>query len=255
MATQKQIDANRLNALKSTGPRTPETKAITRLNAVRDGITGQVITLSEEDLPVFEKLKAALIDDLAPKTVMELHLASSIAWDTWRLDHLRAVEMNMYAAGAEDPECDVDDVDSDTPELHTAMSGARTFSKESKKFALMSIYEQRINRGIHKNLETLRKLQAERKANYQNDLEHETWIAIANDARGLPYTAPTRRSENGFIFSTSEVLAKVNRQSVLNVACGTYAGPRRILFDGAWEKHGEPSPNRPNSGLKVAAAA
>ena len=35
MATLKQIEANRLNALKSTGPRTPEGRAAIRLNAVR----------------------------------------------------------------------------------------------------------------------------------------------------------------------------------------------------------------------------
>ena len=52
-------------------------------------------------------------------------------------------------------------LNSDTPELHTAMSGTLTFGKEFKKFALMSMYEQR--RSIHKNLETLRKLQAGRK--------------------------------------------------------------------------------------------
>jgi len=51
MATQKQIDANRINAQKSTGPRTEEGKSKSRMNAKRDGITGQVVTLSEEDLP------------------------------------------------------------------------------------------------------------------------------------------------------------------------------------------------------------
>jgi hypothetical protein len=101
MATEKQIAANRKNSLHSTGPRTPEGKAITRLNAKRDGLTGQVTTLSHEDRPIFEKLTSNLIADLAPKTVMELNLANSIAWDTWRLNHLRAVEMNMYALGSE----------------------------------------------------------------------------------------------------------------------------------------------------------
>jgi len=67
MSSQKQLDANRANAQKSTGPLSPESKAKTRLNAKRDGITGQVITLSEEDLPVFEKLKAELIAELTPK--------------------------------------------------------------------------------------------------------------------------------------------------------------------------------------------
>ena len=81
MATEKQIAANRRNAQKSTGPRTEEGKSKTRLNALRDGFTGQVITLSAEDLPIFEKFKSDLIKDLAPKTTMELSLANAIAWD------------------------------------------------------------------------------------------------------------------------------------------------------------------------------
>ena len=165
MATsQKQIDANRRNAQKSTGARTDEGKAKTRLNALRDGLTGQVITLSDEERPIFEKLKAELIADLAPKTVMELKLAGSIAWDTWRLDHLRAIEMNVYALGTEtnDTVIDCDDV-----QIQTAMSAAVTFKQESHDFALRSIYEQRMNRSLHKNLATLLKLQAERKAAYK----------------------------------------------------------------------------------------
>lgn len=137
MASEKQIAANRINALNSTGPSSPEAKNKVRMNAMRDGITGQVITLSEEERPIFEQLKAELIEDLAPKTTMELHLASSIAWDTWRLDHLRAVEMNLYALGTQDPDCDIQ---CDGPELHDAMSDALTFVKQSKKIGLMSIY-------------------------------------------------------------------------------------------------------------------
>jgi hypothetical protein len=92
MATEKQIAADQKNAQNSTGPKTEKGKARTRLNAKRDGHNGQVTTPSGEDRPLFEALKAELIADLAPKTVMELKLASSIAWDTWRLDHLRAMQ-------------------------------------------------------------------------------------------------------------------------------------------------------------------
>ena len=137
MTSEKQIAANRANAQKSPGPSSPEAKEKVRMNAMRDGITGQVITLSADDLPIFEKLKAELIEDFAPKTTMELHLANSIAWDTWRLDHLRAVEMNLYALGTQDPDCDIE---CDGPELHTAMSGGLTFAKQSKRFGLLSIY-------------------------------------------------------------------------------------------------------------------
>jgi hypothetical protein len=253
MASEKQIAANRRNSQSSTGPASEEAKTKTRMNAMRDGITGQVITLSDEDRPIFEKLKAELIEDLAPKTTMELHLASSIAWDTWRLDHLRAVEMNLYALGTQDPDCDID---CDGPQLHTAMSGALTFVKQSKKMGLLSIYEQRLNRSIHKNMEQLAELQAERKRNYEHDLKEEMDIAKANEVNGLPYQAPTRRSKNGIVFSTAEILAAANRQSVVSVARSTFGGPKRIFFEGAWENF---EPIRPNSGPKfgseLAAAA
>jgi len=215
MASEKQIAANRRNAQLSPGPSSPEAKAKTRLNAMRDGITGQVITLSEEELPIFERLKAELIEDLAPKTTMELHLVSSIAWDTWRLDHLRAVEMNLYALGTQDPDCDVD---CNEPKLQTAMSEALTFVKQSKQMGLMSIYEQRLNRSIHKNRDKLAAHQTERKRNYEHGLKEEMDIAKANETNGLPYQAPSRHSRNGIIFSTSEILAAANRQSVVSVA-------------------------------------
>jgi len=41
MATQRQIDSNRLNALKSTGPKTAEGKAVSRLNATTPGLAGE----------------------------------------------------------------------------------------------------------------------------------------------------------------------------------------------------------------------
>jgi hypothetical protein len=252
MATEKQIEANRINALKSPGPSSPEAKAKVRMNAMRDGITGQVITLSEEERPIFEQLKTELIDDFAPKTTMELRLASSIAWDTWRLDHLRAVEMNLYALGTQDPDCDIE---CDGPELHTAMSGALTFVKQAKKMGLLSIYEQRLNRSIHKNMDKLAELQTERKRDYEKDLEIEMSIAKANEINGLPYQAPARRSKNGIVFSTAEVQAAANRESVVSAAKRTYGAPKQIFFEGAWEQYDDRTPNRPNSGLKIAAAA
>jgi len=232
MATSgKQRAANRRNAQKSTGPLTAATKSKVRLNAMRDGFNGQVTTLSTEDRPVYEKFKSQFIADLAPKTVMELSLAHSIAWDTWRLNRLRAVEMNIYALGASDP---ATAVDCNTPELQTAMSDALTFQKESRTFGLMSIYEQRMNRSIHKNLETLRGLQAVRKAQYEDDRREEGIVAEANDINGLTYTAPTTPSRNGFVFSTSEVLAASNRRNGMIEARTTVnKAPTKVRFAGA----------------------
>jgi hypothetical protein len=218
MASQKQIDANRENARKSTGPRSENGKATTRLNAMRDGFTGQVTTLSDEDRPIFENFKSQFIADLAPKTTLELSLANSIAWDTWRLNHLRAVEANMYALGANSPERIVA---CDDPQVHAAMSAAMTFSSEAPKFALMSIYEQRMNRSIHKNLATLRDLQAERKRNHKHDRAEEVLLARYSDIKGLTYHAPSAPSQNGSVFSNDEIFAAANRLTTLKVAQNT----------------------------------
>ena len=43
MATQRQIAANRRNALKSTGPRSQEGKAHSRMNALRHGASSKVM--------------------------------------------------------------------------------------------------------------------------------------------------------------------------------------------------------------------
>jgi hypothetical protein len=232
MASQKQIEANRRNAEHSTGPQHPETKAKTRLNALRDGFTGQVTTLSDEDRPVFEKFKSDFIQGLAPKTTLELSLADSIAWDTWRLNHLRAVEMNMYALGAAAD--DATEIDCDAPELHTALSDAITYSKEAKKFALMSIYEQRMNRSIHKNLTALRSLQAERRANHQRDLAEEIILARANDINGLDYEAPVEPGPNGSVFSNREVIAAAHRLTALKAAGITlFQAKSKVQFAGA----------------------
>jgi hypothetical protein len=231
MATQKQIEANRRNAQKSTGPQSPETKAKTRLNAMRDGFTGQVTTLSDEDRPIFEKFKSDFIQDLAPRTVMELSLASSIAWDTWRLNHLRAVEMNTYALGAARTSIEIE---AENPEALTALSGAITFADEAKRFALMSMYEQRMNRSIHKNLETLLKLQAERKANYQRNLEEEIILARANDLNGLPCEAPAAPTPNGSVFSNREIFAAAHRLTALKAGRMTInTTPFKVQFAGA----------------------
>ena len=250
MATDKQIAANILNAQKSTGPKTEEGKNKSRLNAKRDGLTGQVITLSEHDLPVFEKFKATFIADLRPGTVMETSLADSIAWDTWRLNHLRAIEMNLYSVNAEAHNLNLN---TDNPQIDAALIDAVTFEKESQELARLSLYEQRLNRSIHKNLAALRDLQAERKRNRQADLDDEMLMAQANDSRGLPYHSPARPGKNGFIFSTPEVLAAVNRKTLLiDARIASNKAPTCIQYPGAWDNY---DPRRPDSGLFAKVAA
>ena len=66
MASKKQIDANRRNTQKSTGPRSQDGKDKSRRNAIRDGLTGQITTLSDQDRPAFEKLQTEMLAHFKP---------------------------------------------------------------------------------------------------------------------------------------------------------------------------------------------
>jgi len=236
MSSQKQIDANRRNAQSSPGPRSLAGKARSRLNAVRDGLTGQITTLSEKDRPVFEQLKTEILADFNPKTAIERRLANAIAWDTWRLDHLRAIEMNVYALGIEEELADevnseneenaedaaetatAENAPFELDEFDTALSDARTFRAEAKRFELMSLYEQRMNRNMHRNLATLRDLQAERKRNYEADMKDEVIIARFNEINGIEIHASKMPSKNGFVFSDDEIAIATVRQRYVETA-------------------------------------
>jgi len=230
MPTQKQIAANRRNAQKSTGPRTDHGKSISRLNARRDGFTGQIIILDAEDRPHFEKFQSSLIADLQPKTTLELSLAHAIAWDTWRLNHLRAVETNLYALGAENP-APTGRYQTDDPRLDPAVSDAATFLHQSAHFDRLSLYEQRLTRNLHKNLATLRDFQADRRRHESEAQAEEVLLARANDINGLPCEAPATPTPNGFVFSNDQIRAAAHRASALEVAHKTLREtPPRVQF-------------------------
>ena len=60
---------NRSNAQRSTGPRTPEGKHKSCLNALRHGLTGRVVVLPGEDIEVYQAFCQELMADLLAVTV------------------------------------------------------------------------------------------------------------------------------------------------------------------------------------------
>jgi hypothetical protein len=68
MSTQKQIAANRQNAQKSTGPKTPEGRAAVRLNGVTHGLTAQTLILKGETESDFDSLLASSQAEYSPTT-------------------------------------------------------------------------------------------------------------------------------------------------------------------------------------------
>ena len=61
MSSAAQIDANRLNAQSSTGPKTEEGKRVTSLNALKTALTGQIVLLPSDDTALYRKIGTTFI--------------------------------------------------------------------------------------------------------------------------------------------------------------------------------------------------
>ena len=85
MATDAQIIANRINAKKSTGPRSPQGKDLVSKNAVKHGFCARQDIISSESRPNFELYREKILEELAPASPMESILAERIVSLSWRL--------------------------------------------------------------------------------------------------------------------------------------------------------------------------
>ncbi len=97
MTSDKKAQANRRNALKSTGPKTPEGKVAVRLNAMKHGLLSTEILLPGEDEAALKELSEHLRAQLQPVGELERLLVDRIISSTWRLRRLGRVEAGIFA--------------------------------------------------------------------------------------------------------------------------------------------------------------
>lgn len=104
MSSAKQIEANRRNALKSTGPTTAEGKRRSRGNALRHGLTAETVSAVLEDSEDYQAFEAAVISDYDAETVVERELVLRLTSVLWRLRRATSVETALFESAVEDPE-------------------------------------------------------------------------------------------------------------------------------------------------------
>jgi hypothetical protein len=156
--TEKMIEANRRNAQKSTGPRTPEGRAVVARNAITHGLTAKELVLPGERKGDLVALREGLYADLRPEGELECLLADRVALAMWRLRRVIRFEAGflenqvydvMERSGAEDSYGKV-----------VSWGGGASLDK----LKTLAGYETNIERGMYKALEQLRDLQAKRLA-------------------------------------------------------------------------------------------
>jgi hypothetical protein len=96
MSSLKQIEANRRNALKSTGPTTPEGKERSRRNAVRHGLTAETVIAALENAEDYQAFEAAVISDYDVESAVERELVLRLASVLWRLRRATGIETALF---------------------------------------------------------------------------------------------------------------------------------------------------------------
>jgi hypothetical protein len=97
----KQIEANRRNAQKSTGPKTPQGRAVSKMNALKHGLLAQTVVVRghklKESKSEFKKLCQEYYLYLAPVGPLEEMLVNQIVQAAWRLRRVRTAESGEIA--------------------------------------------------------------------------------------------------------------------------------------------------------------
>src|SRR5476651_2708359 len=101
MTTFRQIEANRRNARKSTGPATEEGKLRSRCNALRHGLTAETVIGALEDSQDYQAFEAAIVADYDAQSAVERELVLRLASLLWRLRRATSMETGLFEMQAD----------------------------------------------------------------------------------------------------------------------------------------------------------
>ncbi len=123
-----------------TGPRTPEGKASSSMNALKHGFSSKNIIVMPGQEDDFKKLEADLIAEVRPEGALELTLFHHLLRDAWTLHRIELRQVDMAESGS-DPLFD---------------------PGSEKEFDRIERYHARAQSGFHRSIRQLRTLQTNR---------------------------------------------------------------------------------------------
>jgi len=198
VTSERQKAANQANALHSTGPKTPEGKAVVRLNALRHGLLARDVVLPEEDADAFEDLFDQVRANFSPVGPIEEFLVNRVVNAMWRLHRLAraetallhsrihelkakrfATQVGSYATTLADFTVPTFIADKAAhTEASEALERAKyerdrdevllgraidADAKEGDAFAKLARYERSLERSLHRDLDKLYQMQEKRR--------------------------------------------------------------------------------------------
>jgi hypothetical protein len=166
VASEKQIAANRLNALKG-GVKTAEGKAAVRLNAVSHGLLSNEVLLTGEDSHRLAALRQQFLAELQPVGELETLLVERIVSSFWRLRRCVRIE-----------------------KIRTKHGGDYRY----EDWGVFMRYETALERQIYKAIHELQRLQIARVASQLVNESSDNEDDLVDEARGQVKDFLTRHS-------------------------------------------------------------
>lgn len=148
MTSKKQIEANRRNAKRSTGPGTEEGKVVVARNATRHGILSAHVPVDDTERDLYLSFRESMQRELGPRGNMESFLVDRIISTAWRLRRIVHVEALMLQKAQE------------------TMYGSKSYrdafeGRSSGNMAVLSRYERSLENALFRAMKEFRTLQQE----------------------------------------------------------------------------------------------
>src|SRR5262249_42455689 len=101
MVTERQIEANRQNALKSTGPTSRDGKIASSKNALKQGLRAEHFIYLDEHEEDFSKFRDAVFSEFPIEGVFDSFLVERAVICMWRLRRVLRLESGLVGTAAE----------------------------------------------------------------------------------------------------------------------------------------------------------
>jgi hypothetical protein len=155
MTSARQIEANRDNSTRSTGPVTEAGKKASALNSYKHGLTAQTLMLQPHELEAQN-----MTEDYRPKTEAERQLVVKIVDCHIRLNRISAIDNNILNLSMLENTRTENDQSS---EFEAVIAQSKAWMERSSELDKLSRYEGRITRQLMQYTKELSRIQKERR--------------------------------------------------------------------------------------------
>jgi hypothetical protein len=213
MSSPHRIEINRANSLHSTGPKTAGGKKQSSINALRHGLTGQIVVMPSEDLAAYQLHLKSFAGEYHPKGATEAHLVQALADASWRLNRVAALETNLLTLGLTHGA----PLTRAPQQVQDAMAIVAALESQSKALANLSMHSQRLSRQFERTVAQLRDLQKTRLTQEKEELDNVVDVIEMVESTGVTYDP----SADGFVFSEAQITESIrarNRERLVKEA-------------------------------------